>query len=214
VRPRSEPEPIVRFETPPAHQAQVDFAELRFPWGKRYALLVVVGYSRLLWLKFYLRQTMATVISGLEEAFAYFGGVPAELLFDQMKAVIVEDQRAAGRKLLSHPQHLVAVGRYESPCATNDHLARPHRQIRQRVTGMNAPTLTHTPERVGMIGRGPLYEGDKATSSQTRASRRAGAPVADGREIARRAPVRSNRESSVRGLARSREHYPLRRRAP
>ena len=94
VRPRSEPEPIIRFETPPAHQAQVDFAEFRFPWGKRYALLVVLGYSRLLWLKFYPRQTMATVISGLEDAFAYFGGVPAELLFDQMKAVIIDDQRA------------------------------------------------------------------------------------------------------------------------
>ena len=31
VRPRPEPEPVVRFETPPAHQAQVDFAEFRFP---------------------------------------------------------------------------------------------------------------------------------------------------------------------------------------
>jgi transposase len=106
VRPRPEPEPIVRFETPPAHQAQVDFAEFRFPWGKRYALLVVLGYSRLLWLKFYPRQTMATVISGLEDAFAYFGGVPAELLFDQMKAVILEDRRADGGKLLENPEFL------------------------------------------------------------------------------------------------------------
>lgn len=54
--------------------------------GKRYALVVVLGYSRLLWLKFYPRQTLATVISGLDEAFAYVGGVPTELLFDQMKA--------------------------------------------------------------------------------------------------------------------------------
>jgi transposase len=106
VRPRPEPEPVVRFETPPGHQAQVDFAEFRFPWGKRYALLVVLGYSRLLWLKFYPRQTMATVISGLEEAFTYFGGVPAEALFDQMKAVIVEDRRADGEKLLENPEFL------------------------------------------------------------------------------------------------------------
>jgi hypothetical protein len=28
-------------------QAQVDFADFRFPWGRRHALLVVVGYSRL-----------------------------------------------------------------------------------------------------------------------------------------------------------------------
>jgi hypothetical protein len=27
VRPRPEPEPVLRFETPPGHQAQVDFAE-------------------------------------------------------------------------------------------------------------------------------------------------------------------------------------------
>ena len=106
VRPRPEPDPVVRFETPPGHQAQVDFAEFRFPWGKRYALLVVLGYSRLLWLKFYPRQTLATVISGLEEAFATFGGVPTELLFDQMKAVIVEDHRVDGGKLLENPEFL------------------------------------------------------------------------------------------------------------
>ena len=63
------------------------------PWGKRYALLVVLGYSRLLWVRFYPRQTMRTVIAGLEAAFAYFGGVPRELLFDQMKAVILDDRR-------------------------------------------------------------------------------------------------------------------------
>lgn len=106
VRPKPEPEPVVRFETAPGHQAQVDFAEFRFPWGKRVALLLVLGYSRLLWLRFYPRQTLATVISGLEEAFAYLGGVPHELLFDQMKAVIIDDQRAQGGKLLEHPEFL------------------------------------------------------------------------------------------------------------
>ena len=106
ARPRVAPEPLVRFETPPGHQAQVDFATFRFPWGTRYALLVVLGYSRVLWLKFYSRQTLATVMSGLEEAFATFGGVPRELLFDQMKAVIVEDQRADGGKLLENPEFL------------------------------------------------------------------------------------------------------------
>lgn len=112
VRPRPEPEPIVRFETPPGHQAQVDFAEFRFPWGKRFALLVVLGYSRLLWVRFYSRQTLATVISGLEEAFAYFGGVPVELLFDQMKAVIVEDHRAEGGRLLENAEFLRFAGHH------------------------------------------------------------------------------------------------------
>jgi transposase len=106
TRPRPEPEPLVRFETPPGRQAQVDFAEFRFPWGKRYALLVVLGYSRLLWLRFYPRQTMRTVMDGLTEAFAAFGGVPVELLFDQMRSVILDDPRAAGGKLLENPEFL------------------------------------------------------------------------------------------------------------
>ena len=59
------------------------------------ALLVVLGYSRLLWFQFYERQTMEVLMRGLEAAFAYFGGVPWELLFDQL-AVIIEDRRASG----------------------------------------------------------------------------------------------------------------------
>ena len=106
VRPTPPLDPVVRFETPPGLQAQVDFAEFRLPWGKRYALLVVLGYSRLMWVRFYSRQTMAVLFSGLEEAFAYFGGVPAELLFDQLKAVIIEDQREFGGKIFENLQFL------------------------------------------------------------------------------------------------------------
>jgi len=61
VRPTPPVDPVVRFETAPGHQAQVDFAEFRLPWGKRYALVVVLGYSRLLWLQFFRRQTMAVL---------------------------------------------------------------------------------------------------------------------------------------------------------
>jgi transposase len=106
VRPRVEPEPVVRFETPPAHQAQVDFAEFRFPWGRRYALLVVLGYSRLMWLRFFERQDMRTLFVGLEEAFPYFGGVPKELLFDQMKSVITRDLRLLGGQLVCNEEFL------------------------------------------------------------------------------------------------------------
>jgi transposase len=102
VRPKPPADPVVRFETPAGLQGQVDFAEFRLPWGKRFALLVVLGYSRLLWLQFYSRQTMAVLMRGLEEAFSAFGGVPAELLFDQMRAVIIDDQREFGGKLLEN----------------------------------------------------------------------------------------------------------------
>lgn len=93
VRPRPVEEPVIRFETAPGRQGQVDFAHFHLPWGRRYALIVVLGYSRLIWIQFYTRQTMRTLMRGLESSFSYFGGVPSELLFDQMKAVIVEDGR-------------------------------------------------------------------------------------------------------------------------
>jgi transposase len=106
IRPTPPPEPVIRFETPAGRQAQVDFARFTFPWGVRYALLVVLGYSRLLWCRFYLRQDMRTLIEGLEEAFRSFGGVPQELLFDQMKAVITRDLRLQGGALVRHLEFL------------------------------------------------------------------------------------------------------------
>ncbi len=106
LRPVPPPETVVRFETPAGRQEQVDFAEFRFPWGKRYALLVVLGYSRLLWCRFSPRQDMRTLLRGLEDAFLAFGGVPQELLFDQMKAVITRDLRLQGGALVHHLEFL------------------------------------------------------------------------------------------------------------
>ena len=106
VRPQKEPEPVVRFETPSGRQAQVDFARFRFSWGVRYALMVVLGYSRLLWLRFYPRQDMRSLFAGLEEAFAFFGGVTEELLFDQMRAVITKDLRLLGGQLVVNLEFL------------------------------------------------------------------------------------------------------------
>lgn len=106
VRPSPPADPVVRFETPPGYQAQVDFAHIKFPWGKRYALLVVLGYSRLLWIRLFPRQRMDELIEGLEQAFRSFAGVPKELLFDQMKSVIVNDLRDSGGGLQENVEFL------------------------------------------------------------------------------------------------------------
>ena len=71
VRPRPPEEPVQRFENPPGHQGQVDFAQFRLPWGQRHALIVVLGYFRLMWLQYYERQTMAVLMRGLESAFHF-----------------------------------------------------------------------------------------------------------------------------------------------
>ena len=82
-------------------------------WGRRYALIVVPGYSRRMWLRFYERQTMGVVIHGLEESFVCFGGVPAEILFDQMKAVVIADGRSSGES--EHRTHLLKADRGHQP---------------------------------------------------------------------------------------------------
>jgi transposase len=104
VRPGPATEPVRRFETPAGHQAQVDFAHFRLPWGQRWALVVVLGYSRLLWVRFFARQDMRTLFEGLEQAFAFFGGVPREILFDQMRSVVLADHRFEGGGLIENPE--------------------------------------------------------------------------------------------------------------
>ena len=106
TRPREPVESLVRFETPAGHQGQVDFGTFTLPWGRRHALVIVLGYSRLLWLQFYTRQTMPVLMEGLESAFDRFGGVPEELLFDQMCAVLLSDDRGAGGGLVLNEEFL------------------------------------------------------------------------------------------------------------
>ena len=143
VRPRPPVEAVVRFETPPGHQAQVDFATYRFPWGKRHGLQVVLGYSRVLWVQFYPRETMRVLMQGLEAAFAYFGGVPREVLFDQLKAVIVDDERPNGGKVLENPEFL----RFAAHWGFRIRACRPYR----------AQTKGKVERPVGYIRRNFLY---------------------------------------------------------
>ena len=106
ARPREPVDPVVRFETPAGRQGRVDFGAFTLPWGRRHALVVVPGYSRLLWLSFYPQQTMAVLMEALESAFEAFGGVPEALLFDQRRAVVLSDDRAAGGGLLLNAECL------------------------------------------------------------------------------------------------------------
>jgi transposase len=82
----------VRFETPPGKQAQVDWTECgRFEVdGKKltvYAFLMVLGYSRAMYVRFTASMRMAELIACHQAAFAYFGGWPREILYDNMKQV-------------------------------------------------------------------------------------------------------------------------------
>jgi transposase len=120
---RPAPEAVVRYETEPGHQAQVDFAHCRLPWGVRYALVVVLGHSRLLWVQFYPRQDLRTLLHGLEACFTSWGGVPHELLFDQMKSVITRDERLTGGGLV----HNLELSRFARHYSFRVRVCRPYR---------------------------------------------------------------------------------------
>jgi transposase len=86
-------------------------------------VLVVLGYSRVLYVEFVTRQTALTVMLGLERAFAAFGGVPREILFDQMKSVIVADHRLTGGRLLENEE----FGRFAAHWGFRIRACRPYR---------------------------------------------------------------------------------------
>jgi transposase len=81
-----------RFEVAPGEQAQVDFATFKTDFGIVFALLVVLSWSRYLWVHFFCHQDQLTVLSGLHRAFIRFGGVPATALFDRMKTAVARTE--------------------------------------------------------------------------------------------------------------------------
>lgn len=152
VRPRPPEEPVVRFETAPGRQVQVDFADFKFDWGKRYALMVVLGYSRLLWVRFFTRKDMRALLDGLEQAFAFFGGTPREVLFDQMKSVITKDGRMNGEKLVSNAEFLRFAAHY-------DFKVRACRAYRAQTKGKVERPISYVRDNF-VYGREFLNDGD------------------------------------------------------
>ena len=94
LREESRRQAEVRFETQPGHQAQVDWAAFGFLRvdGVRKALScfsMILGYSRYQYLEFTLSRNLASFLACHVHAFAYFGGVPEEVLYDNLKTAVL-----------------------------------------------------------------------------------------------------------------------------
>jgi len=87
----------VRFETMPGQQAQVDWAYFEDysafengEWRPLYCFLMVLGYSRMRYIEFVTDMTTTTLIACHINAFRYFGGYTEEILYDNMKQVVIK----------------------------------------------------------------------------------------------------------------------------
>lgn len=78
----------VRFETAPGQQAQADWAEAIRQEGKKiYAFVMVLSFSRMLYVEFTRSMDLPTLMGCHQRAFAYFGGIPGSILYDNMAQV-------------------------------------------------------------------------------------------------------------------------------
>jgi transposase len=87
-----------RFETAPGKQLQIDFGERLVEIGggkvKAFLFVATLGYSRRLHVRAFRNERQESWFSGLESAFARFGGVTDEVLFDNARALVVEHDSA------------------------------------------------------------------------------------------------------------------------
>ena len=87
----------VRFETMPGKQGQMDWGFFEEhtvyedgKWKKLYCFLMVLGCSRMRYIEFVTDMSTNTLIRCHQNAFRYFGGYPEEILYDNMKQVVVK----------------------------------------------------------------------------------------------------------------------------
>lgn len=145
LRPRKQDEAFFRLTTAPGEQGQVDwghFGRIRIGRAERplYFFVVVLSWSRAVFVDFSLDQSMSAVLRGHLRAFDDFGGVPRQLLYDNMKTVVLERM---GDAIRFHPRLLELAGHYHfapRPCRPRrgNEKGRVERRIRDLRTSFFA----------------------------------------------------------------------------
>ncbi len=113
-RPRPAAEAYLRLKTLPGEQGQVDwghFGHLMIGQARRplMAFVIVLSYSRKIFLRFYLNQQMANFLRGHVAAFDAFKGVPRVCLYDNLKSAVLERR---GDAIRFHPTLLEFSSHY------------------------------------------------------------------------------------------------------
>jgi transposase len=100
-------EAMLRFETAPGRQAQVDWdttwAEVGEQRIRVQLFVMVLGYSRRLYVECTQDQTLASLLACHQHACDWFGGITEEILYDDPKTVVLK-RDWEGRVIAWHPQ--------------------------------------------------------------------------------------------------------------
>jgi len=95
IRPPDTMPAVLRYETKPGVQAQVDWGEcgrieIDGQTRRIYCFSMVLGFSRMRYMEFTLNTNVYTLIQCHLHAFEYFGGYTAEILYDNIRQVILK----------------------------------------------------------------------------------------------------------------------------
>lgn len=88
---------FLRFETMPGEQSQVDWGHLgkiydkeQRRWINLNCFLIILGYSRTLYIEVFEKADTLSFLKGHNHAFEYFGGYTREILYDNLKSVVIK----------------------------------------------------------------------------------------------------------------------------
>jgi len=114
MRPRKQPEVYLRLKTLCGEQAQVDwghFGHITIGKAKRplMAFVMVLSWSRQIFLRFYLNQQMENFLRGHVAAFEQWQGIPKILLYDNLKSAVLARE---GSVIQFHPTLLALSSHY------------------------------------------------------------------------------------------------------
>jgi transposase len=88
---------VLRFETLSGEQSQVDWGYCGEIYDRELertvkvnCFVIVLGYSRTMYVEFFTNQQMNSFLTGHNNAFKYFGGYTKEILYDNLKSVVIK----------------------------------------------------------------------------------------------------------------------------
>ncbi|MCH8122078.1 MAG: IS21 family transposase [Bacteroidetes bacterium] len=114
LKPQKKPDPVVRFETAPGEQMQIDWGTFIYDVDgvrkKVYGMTAIMSHSRSRFALYSKRCDTASLIRAIMDALEYFGGLPETILSDRMKSVLVRVEDGALIWNSVYADFLAAIG--------------------------------------------------------------------------------------------------------